>query len=291
MKFTKHLFLGFRSYKDAFQFIFKNKLWKYFLISIVLFGLIFYTGHSFRELEQNAAEIIKAKTYGWGFVGWTWYKLKSLFFWFMGFLFLDATKYMVMILLSPLLAILSEKTEEILTGKIYKFNLKQLLKDVKRGVGIAIRMLIAEFALILIVWKPICSILGFNEILTYQDGEHTKYLIYEAGAVLIGFYFYGFAFIDYINERLRLSIKESWKFMNKHAGLAFGIGSLYSLFYKVPSLFNTGTKWIDTILDNFGVLFAPVLAIVAATIAMHKLVDLNKSKYSEIKKEKKSIFT
>jgi len=38
---------------------------------------------------------------------------------------------------------------------------------------------------------------------------------------------------------------------------------------------------LDTVLDNFGVLFAPVLAIVAATIAMHKLVNLNNSKFAQ----------
>ena len=69
--------------------------------------------------------------------------------------------------------------------------------------------------------------------------------------------------------------------MKKHAGLAFAIGGVYSLFYKIPSLIPTDNKWVNTILDNFGVLFAPVLAIVAATLAMHKLVDLNNSKYAK----------
>lgn len=177
-----------------------------------------------------------------------------------------------MIFLSPLLAIISEKTEEILTGNKYKFNLKRLIVDVKRGIGIAIRMLIAEVLLAFVLWEWIVApLFGVNEI------------IVDVVTLCIGFYFYGFAYVDYINERLRLTIKESWKFMKRHAGLAFAIGSVYSLFYKIPSLINTDNTWLNTLLDNFGVLFAPVLAIVAATIAMHKLVDLNNSKFAEKK--------
>ena len=271
MKFTKDLTLGFKSYVESISFILKNGFIKYLIIPLLLFGIIFYFGHKFGSLSEAAHQGMENKDYSWGFVGLSWLFLKANFYALMKFLFIDATKYLVIMFLSPLLAILSEKTEEILTGNQYKFNLRQLLKDVKRGIGIAIRMLIAEFGLIFLVWSPICWILGINDF------------IYETIALLIGFYFYGFAYVDYINERLRLNIRESWKFMRKHAGLAFAIGGVYSLFYKIPSLIPTGNNIVDTILDNFGVLFAPVLAIVAATIAMHKLVDLNNSKYAQKK--------
>lgn len=287
MKFTKHLTLGFRSYLEAAKFIFTNNLWKYFVIPLILFGIIFYTGHYFEGISDSAQSSIDAKQYSWGFIGRVGLFLKVQFFALLQFLFLDATKYLVMIFLSPLLAILSEKTEEILTGNQYKFNLRQLIIDVKRGIGIAIRMLIAEYVLILLVWRPVCWLLGWNSILLYEDGE--KAFIVQAGIVLIGAYFYGFAYVDYINERLRLSIKESWRFMKRHAGLAFALGLVYSLFYRIPSMINTDNAWVNTFLDNFGVLFAPVLAIVAATIAMHKLVDLNNSKFAQ--KSKNTVTT
>ena len=270
MKFTNHLLLGLKSYIEAVRFIFKHSLWKYFIIPLILFGIIFYTGHNFEALSDAANEAKDLGDYSWGIIGWFWLVIKAQFFWLLEFLFLDATKYLVMIFLSPLLAILSEKTEEILTGNKYKFNLKQLIIDVKRGIGIAIRMLIAETILAYIIWGEIIApILGVNNF------------IVGLVTLIIGFYFYGFAYIDYINERLRLSIRESWRFMKKHAGLAIAIGSVYSLFYKIPSLISTNNKWLDIILDNFGVLFAPLLAIVAATIAMHKLVNLNNSKFAQ----------
>ena len=272
MKFTKNLSLGFKSYLESIPFIFYNGIWKYLIVPLILFGIIFYVGNRFGATADSLEQVRETGNCSWGWLGLSWVFLKSQFFKLLEFLFLDATKYLIMIFLSPLLAIISEKTEEILTGNKYKFNLKRLIVDVKRGIGIAIRMLIAEVLLAFVLWEWIVApLFGVNEI------------IVDVVTLCIGFYFYGFAYVDYINERLRLTIKESWKFMKRHAGLAFAIGSVYSLFYKIPSLINTDNTWLNTLLDNFGVLFAPVLAIVAATIAMHKLVDLNNSKFAEKK--------
>jgi len=271
MKFIKEIALGLRSYKEALLFILNHGFLKYLIAPVLLFGILFYFGYSFESLSHAAETSLETKDYSLGFIGRIWLLIKVQFFALLKFLFVDAVKYVVIILLSPLLAFISEKTEEVLTGNQYKFNLPQLIKDVKRGIGIALRMLVAEFSLLYLIWKPICWLVGIDNF------------TYELVAVLIGFYFYGFAYVDYINERLRFTIKESWTFMKNHAGLAFAIGGVYSLFYKVPSLIQTDNTWLKLFLDNFGVLFAPFLAIVAATIAMHKLVDLNTSKFASKK--------
>lgn len=279
MKFTTHLTLGYRNYVKAASFIFEHKLWKYILIPLVLFGLIFYAGNHFRELRELNQQAIESGEVG--FFAMIWITIKSSFQWLMEFLLLDFTKYIVMIILSPLLAYLSEKVEEILTGNEYKFDFKQLLKDVRRGIGIAIRMLLAEFVIIYFIWHPISFILGFNE--NFFGVNDDNYFVRTID-ILIGFYFYGFGYIDYINERLRLSIKQSWQFMKKHAGLAIAIGSVFSLLFYIPSLIDAHNKWVDTALDNVGVIIAPVWAIVAATLSMHELVDLNNSQYA-VKKD------
>ncbi len=271
MKFIKEIALGLRSYKEALLFILNHGFLKYLIAPVLLFGILFYFGYSFESLRHTAETSVETKDYSLGFIGRIWLLIKVQFFALLKFLFVDAVKYVVIILLSPLLAFISEKTEEVLTGNQYKFNLPQLIKDVKRGIGIALRMLVAEFSLLYLIWKPICWLVGIDNF------------TYELVAVLIGFYFYGFAYVDYINERLRFTIKESWTFMKNHAGLAFAIGGVYSLFYKVPSLIQTDNTWLKLFLDNFGVLFAPFVAIVAATIAMHKLVDLNTSKFASKK--------
>ena len=279
MKFINHLTLGYRNYLKAGSFIVTHRLWQYILIPLILFGIIFYTGNHFRELRELNQETLD--TGDVGFFSMIWITIKSSFLWVLQFLLLDFTKYIVMIILSPLLAYLSEKVEEILTGNEYKFNLKQLLKDVRRGIGIAIRMLFAEFVIIYFIWHPISFVLGLNE--NFFGVNDDNYLVRTVD-IFIGFYFYGFGYIDYINERLRLSVKQSWQFMKKHAGLAVAIGSVFSLLFYIPSLIDANNKWIDTALDNIGVVIAPVWAIVAATLAMHELIDLNNSQYA-VKKD------
>lgn len=271
MRFTKNLFLGYKNYIKAFGFIKEHKMWRYFLIPLILFGFIFYAGHYFEGLKEASESARTLPNVGFFENIWLW--IKQMFHALMSFIFLDATKYVVMIILSPLIASLSERTERILTGNKYQFNLKQLIKDVKRGIGIAIRMLIAEYVIVYVLWWPVWAILGLSDE------------IFILVQVFVGFYFYGFGFIDYINERLRLTISQSWKFMKKHSGLAIAIGSVFSLLFYIPSLFSTGYLWGDVILDNIGVIIAPVLAVVAATLSMHELVDLSKNRYAQ--KEKK----
>ena len=50
-------------------------------------------------------------------------------------------KYLVVIILSPLISHLSMKTEKILTGNTYPFSFRQLVHDVKRATQIVIRNL------------------------------------------------------------------------------------------------------------------------------------------------------
>jgi CysZ protein len=109
---------------------------------------------------------------------------------------------------------------------------------------------------------------------------------------MIGFYFYGFAFIDYVNERRRLNIQQSIYFVSKHRGLALAIGSIYSIFFL--SFFYVFRSYGDLPTDTATQLFwgtilaitfvlaavAPILAITSATLSMHELVDLNNNNFA-----------
>ena len=58
--------------------------------------------------------------------------------------------------------------------------------------------------------------------------------------ILIASYYYGFSFLDYINERRRRNVSESIIFIRKHSGLAISIGLFYYLmifiaFYQTRS--------------------------------------------------------
>ncbi len=155
------------------------------------------------------------------------------------YLLFIANKYIVLILLSPLLAYASERTEEILTGKNYPFSWAQLLKDAFRGALIALRNGVLELSISIGIWfvtlfvpflAPISFILLF----------------------LVSSYFYGFSMFDYVFERRRYRITESVRAVNDRIGLVMANGSLFGLGMMVPL---------------FGIMFSPVMASVGAVLA------------------------
>jgi CysZ protein len=257
MRFVKNFTLGISSSIEGTKFIFQKKLWWYFLFPVALMGLVYYFGVVMEDLLQDQeSESNSSGTFLERFGNMMYYFLLFALE-FMAFQF---TKYIVLILISPVLSILSEKVEELVTGNRYPFNLIQLYKDIKRGAKIAIRNMMWEYSLT-IVWLLVAYMFDIDSAVTWV-------VLFFVGA-----YFYGFSFIDYINERRRLDIPESVKFVRKHRGLAFSNGAIFSLFFIIPY--------------GIGVIFAPIICIVGATLAMHQLVDLNKSQYAKKKKQPK----
>src|SRR5690349_14751834 len=55
------------------------------------------------------------------------------------FFYFSLFKYLFLIIGSPVFAYLSEKTQSILEGKDFPFNFSQLLKDILRGIRLALR--------------------------------------------------------------------------------------------------------------------------------------------------------
>lgn len=193
-------------------------------------------------------------------------------------LFMKFAKYLVVILLSPLLAHLSERTERILTGTKHLYDFKQFVLDVKRGIRIAIRNFMWEYFLFLIIF--LISMIGWKD----PKSAPIFYLTF-----IIGFFYYGFSFIDYVNERRKLNVDESVIFIRERRGLAIAIGGVFSFLILVPVdlsvLFSFSGFQIHGFLYALGqyvvhfILWiaasaSPILAIVASTIAMNDIVDL-----------------
>jgi uncharacterized protein involved in cysteine biosynthesis len=57
MKFTKNLSLGFKSYLESVPFIFTNGIWKYLIVPLVLFGIIFYVGNRFGATADSLEKV------------------------------------------------------------------------------------------------------------------------------------------------------------------------------------------------------------------------------------------
>jgi CysZ protein len=74
---------------------------------------------------------------------------------------------------------------------------------------------------------------------------------------LVTCYYYGFSMIDYTNERQRLTIKQSVRFIRKNMGFSMANGFIfYIVFFLVPMV---------------GFMIAPAYAVVAATIGTHEI--------------------
>lgn len=249
---------GIKIYFKAIRFIFENKLAWFFLFPVVISLVILIFGLQFSGYLSN---LVENKVFDWiefentesaiikfihSFIkGTIWVLFKAIFF----FVFAYTSGYIVLIVLSPVFAWLSEKTEKKLTGDDYPFNFKQFIKDVWRGIVLALRNLLIEMFFIVAVF-----VLSFIPLLGWLGGLLGMIFLF-----LISAYFYGFSFIDYYIERKRLNARQSIYFIRKHKGLAIGNGFLFAFTLLFPVI---------------GILFAPFLAIisvVAATILMEEM--------------------
>jgi CysZ protein len=278
MNFFQLLFLGYKNYIKGIIFLFKHKLQWFFIFPIILFAGIYWLGTFFKDLElevnldleqtSNQIETINELI---------WTTLKMMFFDAMYIIFTQFTLYIVVVLLSPVLAMLSEKIEEKITGKTYDYSFKMLVSDIKRGAIIAFRNLI-WFYLFVGLFLGVVSFFNLS----------TKSFIVFAIPFIVGFYYYGFSFIDYVNERRRLNIQQSIFFVSKHKGLAISIGSVYSIFFLMyfyvyknfNELAGSGMQfgWSVTLIVLLIIAaLTPVLAITSATLSMNELIKKEKS--------------
>lgn len=149
-------------------------------------------------------------------------------------------KYLVLVLLSPLLAYASERTEEVLTGVHYPFSWPRLLKDAWRGSLIAMRNGLLELLINVGVW--------FLTLMVPISVPFSVLFLF-----LVSAYFYGFSMFDYMHERRRLRLRDSVRAVNRNLGAVIANGMCFSLLMKVPLL---------------GMMLAPPMAAVGAVLAM-----------------------
>ncbi len=245
----KEIVIAIESYFRAHQFISKHRLWKWIVLPGLLYMLLFCVGIYFFFISSNGAVSYLSDLIGidrWlqhqksGFLsfifvmGGIMVRLILVFFYFSLF------KFLFLIVGSPLFAYLSEKTESILEGKDHPFSFTQLLKDMVRGIRLALRN-----ALWQTVFMVSVLILSFFPLIGW---------ITPIIALFIECYYYGFSMMDYSCERHKLSPSESVAFIAKQKGLAIGNGMIFYLMHIIPII-----GWV----------LAPTYAVVAATLSLY----------------------
>lgn len=258
MKTSKQLELGFRTYFDAIGFIFSRGLWWAFFIPLAMNILLFAGGYAFvdsitAEVQNRVIAFIGLNNADFlvsdflreltrNIIG---FLLKVAFF----FLFMYLGGYISLMMLSPLLAYLSERTEEIILGKKHPFDPGQWLHDIIRSIIISFRNLFIQTGwMLLILFMGIIPVIGWIGMIVF---------------FMISAYFYGFSFLDYVCERNRLNISDSVRLIRSNKWLAMANGTIFSLFLFLP--------YVGVFLSGF----AAIVSVVAATLAFHEMV-LNK---------------
>ncbi len=229
MSLLKDISIGISSYGKAIEFIFRHKLQYAFLVPLALTIILLASGFS---LVGELNDLLWTRLEEWwdpdswefwgadflsGFLSvLIWLILRILFFLLYAFI----GGYIILIIMAPLLAWLSEKTEAIILQTDYPFSWVQLFKDMWRGIVLAIRNFFIEIlAMIILFFLSFVPLIGFAT---------------APALFLISAYFYGFSFMDYTSERRKLKIKESVDFVKQNKGLAIANGGVFALVLLIP---------------------------------------------------------
>lgn len=255
MSFFKGFFKAIANCFKGFSIIFEKGLWPYLFYPLILWALMWIGSILlFADIAREIADYVKeqmsfenipdsgswlsfAKPFLTGYFSLILAWILKLVFWFVSSTF---SKYLILIFLSPLFALLSESVEEKINGNKYPFKLKQLIIDIFRGIGISIRNMMLEYFfiatcfIITVIFPPLAFITA-------------PFLLF------VSWYYVGFTMFDYNFERHKMGIRHSAKFTRKNMGLACGIGAVYAFFMLLPAF--------------LGLMFGPVLAVVGATVS------------------------
>lgn len=212
---------GLQAYSEALSLLSKLKLWKYFVIPIMIsvfvaFGVI---GAAYGWSDNIGGLIAKAWVWEWGketftsigtFIGAVIIIVLGLIIY----------KHIIMALSAPFMGPVSEKIEAHITGRsTSKKSTATFGILLLRGIRINIRNLCKELFLTipLLILKLIPGVNIFSAALLF----------------LLQAYYAGFGNMDYTLERYYL-YKDSIKFVQRNRGIAIGNGIGFLLLLLVP---------------------------------------------------------
>jgi CysZ protein len=245
----KEIITAIQAYFQTHRFIVKHRLWKWIFIPGLIYAILFCVGiYFFWKSSNSAVDFVLLKT---GAKDWMEKIHNSWLSWLVIFgqiilqivsilFYFSLFKFLFLIVGSPLFAYLSEKTESIIEGNEFPFSITQLLKDILRGLRIALRNLL---------WQTVYTISIFILAFIPLIGWITPLI-----ALMVECYYLGFSMLDYSCERHKLSTSQSISFIGKHKGLAIGNGMVFYLMHFIPFL-----GWV----------LAPGYAVIAATISLY----------------------
>ncbi len=217
----KNIILGIKEYSGAFALISQLKLWRYFVIPIIIsVATAIFIGIEVYALSDNIGSYIaQIWVWDWGKEGF------SAISNFVGGIIvlvigLILYKHIVMALSAPFMSPVSEKIEKHFYGDVsHKHrkttNTEQLIRGLRISIRNLLRELIISIPILLLKFIPLVNIFSTMLLFVVQG------------------YFAGFGNMDYTLER-HLNYKESIAFVKRNRGLAIGNGIVFMLFLLIP---------------------------------------------------------
>ncbi len=237
--------LGLTAYLKAPRGIVTYRLWPQVLISglisLTLYSLLIFV--FWNKSDLVGAWLIDFYPFEWGKSAIekavNWITFLSAFI-----IFSLVYKYIILVVLSPIMSVVSEKIERHHHPDIsFKQNVVGFINSIIRGLRLSLRNIIKELLYTLLLMIGGWIIPGAAII--------TTPLIF-----LIQAYYVGAANIDYFLER-HTGVSGSVAFTKQHKGLAMGNGTVFLLILLIPIL---------------GALFAPILGTIASSREVDRIV-------------------
>lgn len=230
---------GVTAYGQSFAIIKKYRLWKYVMLSGIISLLL---GFGLFKIIWSYSDNIG----GWLSNFYKWDFGRSVFETAIDYiaggiltiLALLVYKYVVMVIVSPFMSLMSEEIESKMTGRTTgsKFSIQSFISDLIRGLRIAIGNLVKELGL-----TGLILIIGLFPVVT---------IVAPVFIFIIQAYYAGFGNLDYFLER-HANVAGSKHFVSRNKGLAIGNGAVFLALLLIPVA---------------GLFLAPALATTAATL-------------------------
>lgn len=249
MLFFKELFLSIQAYFKTLEFISFHRLWGFFIVPAIINLLIFigigilayqYSGQLITYFS-SLFEIDTDSTLN----AITQFFLSLLIRTIVVIIYLKMYRYTILILMAPVLAIMAQRINSKTTDEHEPFRFKKMIADATRGIGIALKNILRELALTILILLLALIVPIFSPF--------APPLIF-----IIESYYYGFSMIDYFNELEGLSAKESRDMIWSHKGMALGNGAMFNILLLIPVL---------------GVMTSPLLALTASHLSLSKVSE------------------
>ena len=222
--FIRDFRLTVRNYFDVISFGKEHKIWngmmaykwlgKLLLIAAIILSLQLFSSCLNWWEKTTSADAMSLVAIG-GLMGNIFKEGYDLFV-------IGGLKYVVLILAEVVIFHFARRTFEIVTGDSVDSSFRAFVKAQKRMIGVAIYSFVMESILSILAGIGI-GILGFSIM--------KPFIIF-----LIQCFFLGFAIVDNYNEIFDMTIKQSFRYTRRYAGVALAIGLPVYIVMLMPLL-------------------------------------------------------